>query len=389
MAQKNKKSRFGNPAKAAADAAARGRLAAPSAQLRLERAMAALAPGFANHLEGAGRPDKSIDNSLIIVDDFFDVYRYLEPAADPTALVPYVVREVMAEAAYADPLASLGLRSGMREYVSYLARAKLWTGGAEDLAEVLAELGQNGLQDGAWNEAWEEGQDGYGLAPIYVPELTREQTLETVLASALWRNTTELLAWIGDGRQTLGSAAPPEAAVAMVHSGLDVFAAAARLTTPAEYAAARLALHWDLLDVAGLITLENNRVSVPTEVKDSLEEGDFIIRSMQELMGMLIFHSTVAGFDEDGQWESAQWLMQCCSQAPPAPEQLVEALADPDGAHPVLLTAALNAAHWEEEGLLTVGTSMVVPPSYRADVYDVLRDDFELTVEGPGAAALG
>lgn len=395
MAQKNKKSRFGNPVKAAADAAARGKLAAPSAQLRLDRAMAALAPGFVHYLEAAGRPDQSIDNSLIIVDDFFDLYRMVEPAANPTALTPLAVQEIMAEAEHANPLASLGLRSGMREYVSYLAQAKLWTGDAEDLAAVLAELGEQGprTMGGAWDAyAGDEDYGDYGdyeLAPIYVPELTKAQILTTVLASPLWQNTVALLTWIGGGKEVSGPGAPAEAAAALSHSGLQVFAAAAQLTTPEEYAAARLALYWELLDVSGLITVENNRAHVPVHTQESLADEDFIIQSMQELMGMLIFHSTVAGFDEDWQWETTQWLLQCCSQEPPAPEQLLEALADPEGTHPALLAAAINAAHWEEEGLLTVDEFMQVPPSYRADVYDVLRDDFELTAVGPGAAALG
>ena len=381
MAQKNKKSRFGNPARAAADAAARGMLSQPSAQLRLDRAMSALAPGFVGHLEAAGRPNISIDNSLNLLDDFFDLYRRWEPAADPTALAPLAVRDVLAEAAYDQPLASLGLRSGMGEYVSYLAQERLWTGSAEDLAAVLAELGAQGhwLDDGGG-----EGED-YPLAAIFLPELTKAQVLGTVRASALWRNTVALLAWIGDGKETSG----PGASAVLSHSALDVFSAAASLTTTAEHAAARLALYWELLAGAGLITVENTQVRVAAQALESLENEDFILQSMRELMGLLIFHSTVADFAGDGQWETVRWLLQCCSQEPPEPEQLLNALTDPAGAHPALLAAAVSAAHWEEEGLLTVGTYMQVPPAYRADVYDVLRADFELAAVGPGAAALG
>ncbi|WP_449374494.1 hypothetical protein [Arthrobacter psychrolactophilus] len=209
MAQKNKKSRFGNPAKAAADAAARGKVAPSSADERLQRAMESLAPGFVAWLEEQSRPNKSIDTSLLILDDFFDMYRIIEPKTDPTALVPEAVAEVMEVTAHANPLGVLTLRAGVRDYVNYLAHATLWTGSADDLATIQAELARTG-RDTA--EGFDDGFDeepaveDYEFADVYIPELTQEQTLEAVLEAPLWKNAMALLDWIGDGKDLAATA---------------------------------------------------------------------------------------------------------------------------------------------------------------------------------------
>jgi hypothetical protein len=212
VAKKSKKSRFGNPAKAAADAAARAN-SVPLRDVRLDRAMEALAPGFALWLESQGRPDADIDVSLMVLDDFFDMYRMLEPATDALSLVPEAVREVLSAAAAANPQATFALRSGVRDYVGYLVQASLWTGTSGELAELaevfkqpawpgvdpatsLAALalppedaavhhgnlvdGDNGDDDGPVDPA------DYSFADVFVPELAAGQFTRTALESPLW-----------------------------------------------------------------------------------------------------------------------------------------------------------------------------------------------------------
>ncbi|WP_425862762.1 hypothetical protein [Arthrobacter sp. TWP1-1] len=393
MAQKNKKSRFGNPAKAAADAAARGKATASSADVRLERAMESLSPGFVAWLESQSRPDKSIDTSLLILDDFFDMYRMLEPQTDPTALVPAAVQEVMEVTAHANPLGVLTLRAGVRDYVDYLAHAKLWTGSAEDLDAVTAELKRTGTMAGRADvEEDFLALEDYDFADVYIPELTQKEILATVLDTPLWKNTMALLDWIGDGKEltehrTLRDF--DEGAATLTHSGLGTLGNAADFTTPEDHDAARLSLYWEMLDVAGLITINESHVYVTKPVVDSSADEDDIIETMRELIGLFIFTVTLAGSGEGDyeywQLEMSDWLTQCSSVAPPESATMIQALADPESVHPDLLAIAQNIAHWADEGLVTVGEFIEVPPAFRADVFDMLSDDLPINAAGPGA----
>lgn len=396
MAQKNKKSRFGNPVKAAADAAARGKATASSADVRLERAMESLSPGFVAWLESQSRPDKSIDTSLLILDDFFDMYRMLEPQTDPTALVPAAVQEVMEVTAHANPLGVLTLRAGVRDYVDYLAHAKLWTGSAEDLDAVTAELKRTGTEAGrADGEEDFLALEDYDFADVYIPELTQQEILATVLDTPLWKNAMALLDWIGDGKDLTEHRVLrdfDEAAATLTHSGLGTLANAANFTTPEDHDAARLSLYLEMLDVAGLITINEPHVYVTKPVVDSSADEDDIIETMRELIGLFIFTVTLAGSGEDDyeywQLEMSDWLTQCSSVAPPESAPLIQALADPESVHPDLLAIAQNIAHWADEGLVTVGEFIEVPAAFRADVFDMLSDDLPINAAGPGASTL-
>jgi len=385
-----KKSRFGNPAKAAADAATRTQ-ATRSSDARLERAMEALSPGFVAWLQSQGRPDKSIDMSLLILDDFFDMYRIIEPHMDPTALVPAAVQEVMDVTADANPLGVMGLRSGVRDYANYLDQTRLWTGTPEDLGIVRDVCNQTGGSGTGFDSA-EVSPEDWELADIFIPELSREEMVETAANSPLWQNTQALLAWLGDGRDLAADGtmdAAPDALVALSHSGMGQLAAAATFTTPEDHRAARLDLYWELLNVAGLVSVEDNQLR-PTPAALALAGDDDMLLAMRDLMGQFIYVMTLEG-SEEGVYEEwhldmADWLTQAASQAPPEAALLIQAVEEPDAADPDVLAIAQNIAQWAQEGLVTVGEFVQVPPTWRPDVFDMLKDDFTIHATGPGAA---
>lgn len=387
-----KKSKFGNPAKAAADAATRTAVR-PSAEARLERAMEALSPGFVSWLESQGRPDKSIDMSLLILDDFFDMYRIVEPHMDPTALVPAAVQEVMDVMADANPVGVMGMRSGVRDYVNYLGHAHLWSGAPEDLTMVLEVCNQTGGA-GADFDGGEISPEDWEFADVFIPELSREELLETAANSPLWQNSLSLLAWLGDGRELTAEGsmeATPDALAALAHTGIGKLAAAATLSTPEDHNAARLDLYWELLNVAGLVAVDDNQLRPTPEARD-LGTEDGMLAAMRDLMGHFIYIVTLEG-SEEGVYEEwhldmADWLTQAASEAPPEADLLIAALAEPDAADPDVLAIAQNIAHWAEEGLVTVGEFVQVPPAWRPDVFDLLKDDFTINATGPGADAL-
>lgn len=384
-----KKSRFGNPAKAAADAATRS-TAVTSAEARLERAMLALSPGFADWLEAQGRPEASIDMSLLILDDFFDMYRIVEPQVDPTALVPAAVQEVMDVMADANPMGVMGMRSGVRDYVNYLAAAHLWTGTPEELQAVLEACNQTG---GPLAESGEVSPEDWEFADVFIPELSREEIVETAVNSPLWKNSLALLAWLGDGRELTDEgtmADHPDAIAALSHTGIDKLAAAANFATDEDRNSARLALYWELLNMAGLVAVEDNHLR-PTPEAQALEAEDDMLQAVADLVGHFIYIVTLEGTEEGvyEEWhlDMADWLTQAASEEPPAAALLIEALENPDAADPEVLAIAQNIAHWAEEGLVTVGEFVEVPPAWRPDVFDMLKDDFTINATGPGAGA--
>lgn len=402
MAKKSKntkKSRFGNPARASADAAARS-ATRPSADARLDRAMGALSLGYVDWLESEGRPDKSIDVSLAILDDFFDMYRIVEPHADPTNLVPAAVQEVMEVTAHANPMGVMTLRSGVHDYVGYLAQAALWTGSSADLVTVLAELRQTaaGLEGEDGVESGENGYDRDGLtiddfdfAEIFIPEISPEEALETARNSPLWKNTLNLLDWIGEGRELTEFGILTDqagAAATLTHTGVGALAAAANFTTPQDHDAARLALYWDLLETNGFITIGETHVNA-TQKSEALNDDTETLLAMKDLIGQFIFTVTLEGSEEgvfeDWHVEMSDWLAQSSSETPPESAILIQALEKPDSVHPDLFAIAQNIAHWAEEGLVTVGEFIEVPPAFRPDVHDMLKDDFPVRAVGPGA----
>ncbi|MBP2412207.1 hypothetical protein JOF48_001006 [Arthrobacter stackebrandtii] len=398
MAKKSKntkKSRFGNPAKAAADAAAKTE-ARSAADARLDRAMTALSSGFVDWLEAQSRPDTSIDVSLAILDDFFDMYRIIEPHADPTNLVPEAVYEVMDVTADANPLGVLTLRSGVNDYVSYLAQASLWTGTPEDLAAVRAELVRTDAPetlDGA-HLTDADGPDGgdFEFADIFIPELSPEDLVAAAQHSPLWLNTLALLDWVGDGRELGpdGKITDQEQAAAVIsHSGFKRFTNAQNNNTAGQHGADRLAFYWEMLAANSIITVADNKICVADGAPQQ-DDTDDIAHTMSNLLGYYVFSVILADAVDDDleDWQNAMagWLSSAASATPPAAAVLLHALEEPEE-DPAAYYTAEYIARWAEEGLVTLDEHLLVPPAWRADVYDILHDDFPIQAVGPGAEA--
>ncbi|MDQ0278627.1 HAD superfamily hydrolase (TIGR01509 family) [Arthrobacter silviterrae] len=427
MAKKSKKSRFGNPARAAADAAARAN-SVPLREVRLDRAMEALAPGYALWLESQGRPDADIDMSLMVLDDFFDLYRMLEPTTDALSLVPGAVREVLAAAAAANPQATFALRSGVRDYVGYLVQASLWTGTPGELAELADVFKQPAwpgvdpaspaslalppegaadhdvdLDDGWDDDGWDDGGGAvdpadYAFADVFVPEQAAGQFASTARESPLWKNVESILAWVGGGRDVttkgvLRKKDRAQAAVAIRHSGAGLLGAAVSSSyTAAELEAEaldRLALYWHLLTSLGLVAIEAGRAVVGPRLGERLGDEAATLEVFRDVLGQFIFVSTLSG-SEPGRYTSwhvdmASFMAECSSENPPESAPLVQALESPDTAHPELYILARNVASWAAEGLVTVDSHVTVPPAFRREVADMLAEDFHIKAVGPGA----
>lgn len=408
-----KKSRFGNPAKAAADAATRAN-AVPLADLRLERAMEAIAPGFALWLESQGRDVASVDITLMILDDFFDMYRILEPVTDPMSLLPDAVREVMEVSADANPQASFALRAGVQDYVDYLAQSALWTGAPGDLtklADLFKQPAWPGLAPGAelrldgplaagetFDGAGANDGAGVEFASIFVPELSAELFTATAAASPLWKNTLALLAWVGDGQDTslkgqLRKKDRADAAATLRHTGAgnlgDASLSSATDTELAAETMDRLKLYWHLLSSLGLVQFKAGRASIAPRGRDFLEQAGVPFEVFRDLLGQFISISTLTGSEpglyEDWHFEMASFMVLCASENPPTPEALVSALESPDAANLELFILAKNVASWAAEGLVTVGEHVEVPPAFRLDLAEILRGDFDVVSTGPGA----
>ncbi|WP_104087155.1 hypothetical protein [Arthrobacter sp. GMC3] len=408
-----KKSRFGNPAKAAADAAARTH-AVPLADVRLERAMEAIAPGFALWLEAQGRDDASIDISLMALDDFFDMYRILEPRTDALSLLPAAAREVMEVSADANPKATLALLSGVRDYVDYLVQASLWTGTPGELSELAdvfklpdkpgldpaVELKLGSLLpagDGAQIDDFNDPAD-IEFPAIYIPGLSAELFMEAAAASPLWKNTLALLTWIGDGKDTsikglLRKKDRADAAATLSHTGAGILGEAAlSSTTAAELEAEtsdRLKLYWHLLSGLGLVEFQAGSARISSRAQDCLDHPEPAVEVFREMLDQFIFISTLTGSEpgvyDDWHFTMATFMAQCASENPPTPEVLAAALRSPDTADGELFVLAKNVASWAAEGLVTVGEHVEVPPAFRLNLVEMLREDFGVVAAGPGA----
>ncbi|MGA7204884.1 MAG: hypothetical protein WBX27_09670 [Specibacter sp.] len=414
-----KKSRFGNPAKAAADAAARAN-AASLADIRLERTMEAVAPGFALWLESQGRDDASIDISLMILDDFFDMYRILEPRTDAFSLVPAAVREVMEVSADANPSSAFALRSGVRDYVDYLVQAALWTGTPGELLELAdvfkqpswpgldptVELNLDALLPAGRSAQGDDHAPGDDViepadrefATVHVPELSAKLFMATAEATPLWKNTLALLAWIGDGRDTslkglLRNKDRAGASATLSNTGAGILGEANLASaTAAELEAEtreRLKLYWHLLGSLGLVQFKAGRALLSPRAQDFLDPGEPAAEVFRDMLDQFILISALTGSEpgvyDDWHFDMATFMVRCASDNPPTPDALVEALQSPDTADARVHILAKNVASWAAEGLVTVGGHVEIPDAFRLDVAEMLNEDFGVVAAGPGA----
>lgn len=399
MAKKTKKSRFGNPAKAAADASVRSQ-ATPLADIRLERTMTALSPGFVHWLQGQRRGNASIDISLMILDDFFDMYRILEPRTTATALVPEAVREVINVAGSANPQGTIALRSGLRDYLDYLAQAALWTGTADDLAalrEALQLTKSTGNSfDPEAEEALEDHLDvaDFEFSDVYIPEVSATAFAETIHQTPLWKNARALLAWIGDGKsftaQGLLKAKDQKAAAGCLtvigHGVPDGVIGGPDMPD-------RLDLYWTLLEVAALIRISDSGAVLTPRGITALTDDAALNLGVRDMLSHFIYLTTLDGSEpgsyEDWNLDTASILLQSASETPAKAAIFLTALAqDPAQVQPDLLFVARACAIWAAEGLLTIDEHITVPPALRYDVFDMLTADFNIALTGPGAAVL-
>lgn len=419
-----KKSRFGNPVKAAADAAERANVLS-LADVRLDRAMEALSPGFVLWLEAQGRSEESVDIALMILDDFFDMYRLLEPATNAMALVPEAVQEVLEVSADVNPQATFAVRSGVRDYVDYLLAASLWTGTLQDvsaLQEVLKQpnwpgwnsdaqlkldaLAPNhdvtGTGSGSDSDSDSDHSDFDPAASefldVYIPELSAELLRATVADSPLWQNMVCLLIWVGDGRAVTGKGSlqkkdHAEAAATLVHTGARTLEAAFHSSASEGELEAetinRLKLYWHLLSSSGLIQFKSARVKLSPRAKECLATPEPMVEEFRDALSRFIFISTLTG-SEPGYYEPwninmSSFLTRCASVSQPESAFLAAALEAPDTADPEVFILAKNVASWAAEGLVTVGEHLSVPPAFRPDLVEVLHADFNIKAVGPGA----
>ncbi|WP_449374496.1 hypothetical protein [Arthrobacter psychrolactophilus] len=286
---KTKKSRFGNPAKAAADTS--GATVTSLNGARVKRSRETLSRGYALWLSGKQRGDESITISLMILDDFFDSYLILDPQADFRSLMPDAVDEFMETAASINPQATFALRSGVRDFMEYLVESELWTGTMHDVAALQGILQQPAwpglapgtevsLEDLHLDPDWIDPKE-FELSDIYVPELNRDLVLRTIVASPLLKNATALLRWIGGGRKltTKGQIFKkdqPAAFATLSHSGGVPLDTAWRSSATAgeleEDLANRFNLYLRLLSDTGFIKFENNHALVSNKGADCLAD---------------------------------------------------------------------------------------------------------------------
>lgn len=389
---KNKKPRFGNPAKAAAHANA----TSPGA-MRAARALAAATPGFSQWLTGQGHDAEMIDLDLVILGKFFEYYAKVQPHFEPTALEEAPVRKAL-EAAYAfDPLMPRLIKIVVERYVSYLAQTSQWTSTFSELAAVheAAKPTAAELYDNAdWDTDPRDPRE-WELPDIYLPFRDRGQDVRAMARTPLWKNTVTLLNWIGGGRDT------PQAWVLREEDLPFAFACLGARPdgTHADVVAGkdkdllnRLTLYWELLRDADLIMVEPSRISVTDGGRDCLAREDEMVEAVLDMMSYFIFLSTLANpADPDAdeptaeQLSAAAFLVACASEAPPTSAVFVSALQQPDQASPEEAFDAHKMALWASEGLVTVGERVTVPAPFRELVADTFSDTFTINVAGPGA----
>ncbi|WP_104087143.1 plasmid pRiA4b ORF-3 family protein [Arthrobacter sp. GMC3] len=374
MAKKSKTSHFGSPAKAAAS-----KSVLSFTDVVAERALEPLMPGFRAWASAAGIDPEQIDWLSGLLQEFFKNYAQSVPDVDACNLEVPLTSKVLESAAAFHPEMRLGVALALNTYLEFLSTTGAWAGTPNDLAQLLKMTGP------------ERAAAGLKLSQYAaLPSLTPAEEGVARAQLLFVRRAVALLAWLGEGRKLTDARLLPRKDIAAAAACVDTNAVGSTTSRPDPLAGPdaaipvtsmiqlpRLMQYWQALIDTRLITVKANRVTV-TRIGKALRENPAEADHDTAVLAYFLFYDSVIPYGPFDPEESIQ-VMIALALADAASNKPVEAdtlfgpdiLASPRAFQAILVGSRIREA--AEEGLVEIGTHIIVPPVLRSPLASALK----------------
>jgi len=391
VAKKSKKSRFGNPATAAASESVLS-----FTDVVAERALEPLTPRFRAWATAAGTDPEQLDWLCNLLLDFFKNYARSVPALDATNVDVPLTSKVLESAADFHPEMRVGISLALNTYLLFLSTSQAWTGTQNDLTQLLRMTGPERAA------AVGRRLSQYVAMPSLTPQEAGEARAQLVFA----RRAVALLAWIGDGRRLTDARLLPRKDIAGAAACVDMNAVGSATTRIDPTAGPdeprpvtsmlqlpRLMEYWQALVDTRLITVRANRVTA-TRIGKELRENPAGAEHDTAVLAYFLFYDSIIPYGPFDPEKSVN-VMIALSLADAASNKPVEsellfgpgALAGPKALEAIMVGSQIRK--FAEEGLVDIGTHITVPPVLRSPLASALKllDDKIEEIDAENAAA--
>ena len=382
MAKKSKtpkKSRFGNPAKAAAATAATTNVVSFTDAVA-KRALEPLLPGFTSWMGQAGVDAEEIQRLSHLLMNFFKNYAQSIPTPEANNLDVELTSRILDSAGGFHPEMRAAVSLALNSYLKFLLTTGSWLGTPAQLQQLITMTAP---------EAALAANSKYAQR-VSRPLLTAGESAASAEELVFVHRATALLAWIGEGREVTTSGLLKrkdiQAAAACVDK--NAVGSATRAATPGAGHDApmpmtsmtqlpRLMDYWRALADAELIHVSRQRVTVTglgrVFQSDPNERARYAV-----MLAYFLAYDVLVPYDDDNpkkpvRTEIAEILASAASSHPPETSTVLGKTPAGDRRDYTAVLVETEIRRLAAEGLVEIGSHLVVPPVLRHAVEQLLR----------------
>lgn len=373
---KSKKSRFGNPAKAASD-----NKVLSFTDAAAHRSVEKLLPAFHDWLGRAGVDPEERERLSSLLMNFFRNYSASVGVPDATALDVDLATQILADAGRFHPEMRVAVSTALGGYLKFLSSMQLWTGPTADLQQLVALADQGVFEPPARELADYVHHEGMAQAAAGVDRAGRQYVSWAVA----------LLRWIGDGRELTATGMLRRKDIAEAAACVEANAVgSARLELPSSDPDAvravtsmahvpRLMQYWRALIDIKLVKVSGKKIELTKAGKAFLAAPALAPQKTAEL-AYCLFHDEIVPYDDFVHPRSTvvavgRLLAVAASARPdlPIPFEHDESIHTLHDSRWWALAIDRSIKNLTTAGLVEEGPDTTVPPSLRSALAPVLE----------------
>ncbi|MHA7268439.1 plasmid pRiA4b ORF-3 family protein [Arthrobacter sp. HLT1-20] len=374
MAKKSKTSSSGNPA-----ASAKPKTVLSFTDAVAQRALDPLMPGFRAWANAERVDPDQLDWLCNLLVSFFKNYAQNVPAVEACNLEVPMTAKILESAGEFHPEMRLGFGLALNSYLEFLSSTRTWTGTQNDLTQLLHMTNP------------ERAAASHTLSKyVALPQLTPQEAGDARAELPFVQRAVALLEWIGEGRKLTDTRLLPRKDIAEAAACVGMNAVGSNTSRHDPLAAADaprrvtsmvqlplLMQYWQALIDTRLMVVSANHVKV-TRIGKELCANPAAAEHDTAVLAYFLFYDFVIPYGTFDPQESFQALVaialaDAASNKPVEAETLFGSgiLTDPKAFQAVAVASQLRQA--AEQGLVEIGTHIVVPPALRSPLASALR----------------
>ncbi len=373
-----KKSRTGNPAKAAADNQG-GNTVLSFADAVAKRALEPLMSDFQAWMGLAGVEPEQVQWLSKLLNEFFKNYSMSIPAPDVRNLDVDMTSMILDSAGSFHPEMRESVSLALNSYLKFLLTTQTWSGTPHNLAYLIAMTAPEAVQ----------GANAKFAPRVIRPPQTHAESESAAEKLVFVRKAKALLDWIGQGREITTSGLLKRKDIQGAAACLGISAMGSATRTPPQAGSGdpmtvtsmtqlhKLMDYWNALLDADLIQISPSRVMLTRDGRAYLDAADRGAPFATLLSYFLLYDVLVPwnGYEPDNKVRNA--LAEILSSAASAnPPETSTVFTDKTPENPRDITGIIVESKIDElaaDGLVDIGSHIVVPPVLRHGVEQLLR----------------